>query len=62
MLVYYFDTDSALIKKSDMHLLPRELIVTKDNKEFGIIELECEASRAIIVSSLKPNFKKIIGR
>lgn len=51
MMVYYSDTDSALIKKSDMHLLPSELIVTKENKEFGMIELECEASRAIIVAS-----------
>lgn len=50
MKVWYTDTDSAVISTNDSRLLDKRLIVTKDNKEFGMLELETSAQRLIVVA------------
>ena len=50
MKVWYSDTDSAIISSNDVRLLAERLIVTRNNKQFGMLEEETAPSRVIVIA------------
>lgn len=61
MKVWYSDTDSALISSSDFQKIDPNLIVTENKKHFGMLELEKQPSRAIIIAPKTYLLLKSVG-